>query len=69
MAETSHGTKPACRVSAEGGAAPQWIFSLTSPGMKELSLSFIMTWGEPLVSPKNGDRGIARIKILPDLPV
>lgn len=56
----SRGTNPACRLSAEDGATLQRIFSLTSPGMKgELSLSFLMAWGEALVSPKNGGQGIA----------
>lgn len=54
VAEMSRGTNPACWVSAEGGAALQRIF----PGMKgELSLPFTMTWDEPLVPSKNGDRG------------
>lgn len=70
MAEMSRGTSPACRVSAGGGAPLQRIFPLTSPGKKgELSLPFIMTRGEPLVSPKNDDRGSALpgIKISADL--
>lgn len=55
----SRGTNPACRLSAEGGATLQRIFSLTSPGMKgELSLSFLMAWGELLFHLKMVAKGL-----------